>query len=53
MEGHGRGTRGSPQRHQNRTDGERSAVGYLTVIERHRVWEIYKRAGKIDDLTKG
>lgn len=28
-------------------------IGYLTVIERHRVWEVYKRAGKIDDLTKG
>jgi hypothetical protein len=28
-------------------------VGYLTQIERHRVWEVYKRAGKIDDLTKG
>lgn len=28
-------------------------VGYLTQIERHRVWEVYKRAGKIDDLTRG
>lgn len=28
-------------------------VGYLTAAERKRVWEVYKRAGKIDDLTLG
>jgi hypothetical protein len=28
-------------------------VGYLTEAERKRVWEVYKRAGKIDPLTLG
>ncbi len=28
-------------------------VGYLTEAERRRVWEAYKRAGKLDRLTMG
>jgi hypothetical protein len=28
-------------------------IGYMTASERKRVWEVYKRAGKIDDLTLG
>jgi hypothetical protein len=28
-------------------------VGYMTAAERERVWKVYKRAGKIDQLTTG
>jgi len=28
-------------------------IGYLRPPERARVWEVYKRAGKIDPLTLG